>query len=133
MGNTLIPWCLPHTSNRHNNWAGLYGRVEWDGYFSTTITNPEPMGKQVELCTQSRKGLCLSESAPGAKAFPTPTSFTEPLLRSTGRSVTLCLLPWARPSGSPSERLPEPQTSRLKTEQSVSSNVYITNILKPQL
>lgn len=23
--NTLIPWCLPHTGNRHNNWAGLYG------------------------------------------------------------------------------------------------------------
>lgn len=23
--NTLIPWCLPHTANRHNNWAGLYG------------------------------------------------------------------------------------------------------------
>lgn len=45
--NTLIPWCLPHTSNRHNHWAGLYGRLEWDGFFSTTVTNPEPMGKQV--------------------------------------------------------------------------------------
>nr|ASM42030.1 DNMT1 [Pogonomyrmex barbatus] len=44
--NTLIPWCLPHTSSRHNNWKGLYGRMEWDGFFSTTITNPEPMGKQ---------------------------------------------------------------------------------------
>ena len=44
--NTVIPWCLPHTGNRHNNWAGLYGRVEWEGFFSTTITNPEPMGKQ---------------------------------------------------------------------------------------
>ena len=46
---TLIPWCLPHTGNRHNHWAGLYGRLEWDGYFSTTVTNPEPMGKQVML------------------------------------------------------------------------------------
>jgi hypothetical protein len=46
--NTLVPWCLPHTGNRHNHWAGLYGRVFWDGYFSTTITNPEPMGKQGE-------------------------------------------------------------------------------------
>ena len=46
--NTMIPWCLPHTGNRHNNWAGLYGRLEWDGFFSTTITNPEPMGKQVQ-------------------------------------------------------------------------------------
>ena len=47
--NTLIPWCLPHTGNRHNHWAGLYGRVQWDGFFSTTITNPEPMGKQVSF------------------------------------------------------------------------------------
>ena len=47
--NTLIPWCLPHTGNRHNHWAGLYGRIEWDGFFSTTITNPEPMGKQVRF------------------------------------------------------------------------------------
>jgi len=46
--NTLIPWCLPHTGNRHNNWSGLYGRVQWDGFFSTTVTNPEPMGKQVK-------------------------------------------------------------------------------------
>ncbi|XP_011881443.1 PREDICTED: DNA (cytosine-5)-methyltransferase PliMCI-like [Vollenhovia emeryi] len=44
--NTLIPWCLPHTSSRHNNWRGLYGRILWDGFFSTTVTNPEPMGKQ---------------------------------------------------------------------------------------
>lgn len=45
--NTLIPWCLPHTGNRNGHWAGLYGRLEWDGYFGTTITNPEPLGKQV--------------------------------------------------------------------------------------
>ena len=50
---TLIPWCLPHTGNRHNHWAGLYGRLEWDGFFSTTVTNPEPMGKQVPYCTVS--------------------------------------------------------------------------------
>ena len=43
---TVVPWCLPHTGARHNQWAGLYGRVDWDGFFSTTITNPEPMGKQ---------------------------------------------------------------------------------------
>ena len=31
---------------RHNHWAGLYGRLAWNGFFSTTVTNPEPMGKQ---------------------------------------------------------------------------------------
>eukprot|EP00095_Tigriopus_kingsejongensis_P009171 maker-scaffold145_size311916-snap-gene-0.17 protein:Tk09171 transcript:maker-scaffold145_size311916-snap-gene-0.17-mRNA-1 annotation:"dna (cytosine-5)-methyltransferase -like" len=43
---TLIPWCLPHTANRNGNWSGLYGRIDWDGYFSTTVTNPEPISKQ---------------------------------------------------------------------------------------
>jgi len=55
--NTLIPWCLPHTGNRHHNWRGLYGRLEWDGFFGTTVTNPEPMGKQVTL--QIDKSLLL--------------------------------------------------------------------------
>ena len=47
--NTLIPWAMNHTGSRHNNWAGIYGRISWDGFFSTTVTNPEPMGKQVCL------------------------------------------------------------------------------------
>ncbi|RLU14961.1 hypothetical protein DMN91_012848, partial [Ooceraea biroi] len=52
--NTLIPWCLPHTGNRHHNWRGLYGRLEWDGFFGTTVTNPEPMGKQVNAKKSAR-------------------------------------------------------------------------------
>ena len=44
-----------HIFFRHNNWAGLYGRVEWDGYFSTTITNPEPMGKQGRVMHPEQK------------------------------------------------------------------------------
>lgn len=45
--DTIIPWCLPHTANRHGQWSGLYGRLGWDDYFRTVVTNPEPMGKQV--------------------------------------------------------------------------------------
>ena len=55
---TLLPWCLPHTGNRHNHWAGLYGRLEWDGFFSTTVTNPEPMGKQVMSGTGGMNRRC---------------------------------------------------------------------------
>lgn len=44
--NTIIPWCLPHTGNRHNNWPGLYGRLAWTEFCSTTIIHPEPMGNQ---------------------------------------------------------------------------------------
>ena len=46
---------ITHILFRHNNWAGLYGRVEWDGYFSTTITNPEPMGKQGRVMHPEQK------------------------------------------------------------------------------
>ena len=31
---TLLTWCLPHTSNKNNQWADCHGRVDWDGFFS---------------------------------------------------------------------------------------------------
>ncbi|KAL2334436.1 hypothetical protein Fmac_015649 [Flemingia macrophylla] len=45
----LIPWCLPNTAKRHNQWKGLFGRLDWDGNFPTSITDPQPMGK-VGMC-----------------------------------------------------------------------------------
>ena len=35
--------------HRHNNWSGVYGRAPWDGIFKTTITDPEPLGKQGQV------------------------------------------------------------------------------------
>merc|ERR1711874_34417 len=43
---TIIPWALSHTADKNNNWHGSFGRVPWLGAFKTTITDPEPMGKQ---------------------------------------------------------------------------------------
>jgi len=34
--DTMIPWSIPHTAERHNNWKEVYGRAPWDGYFKTT-------------------------------------------------------------------------------------------------
>lgn len=48
-GSTLIPWSLPHTADRHGHWVGAYGRVPWSGFFKTTITDPEPLGKQGQV------------------------------------------------------------------------------------
>ncbi|EPS62932.1 cytosine-specific methyltransferase, partial [Genlisea aurea] len=45
----LIPWCLPNTAERHNQWKGLFGRLDWEGNFPTSITDPQPMGK-VGMC-----------------------------------------------------------------------------------
>ncbi|CAA6657370.1 unnamed protein product [Spirodela intermedia] len=45
----LIPWCLPNTAKKHNQWKGLFGRLDWEGNFPTSITDPQPMGK-VGMC-----------------------------------------------------------------------------------
>ncbi|KAF6142199.1 hypothetical protein GIB67_037117 [Kingdonia uniflora] len=45
----LIPWCLPNTAKRHNQWKGLFGRLDWQGNFPTSVTDPQPMGK-VGMC-----------------------------------------------------------------------------------
>jgi DNA (cytosine-5)-methyltransferase 1 len=68
--NTLIPWCLPHTSNRHNHWAGLYGRVAWDGFFSTTVTNPEPMGKQGRVLHPEQARVVSVRECARSQGFP---------------------------------------------------------------
>ncbi|XP_061936653.1 DNA (cytosine-5)-methyltransferase PliMCI-like isoform X1 [Apis cerana] len=68
--NTLIPWCLPHTGNRHNHWAGLYGRLEWNGYFSTTITNPEPMGKQGRVLHPVQTRVVSVRECARSQGFP---------------------------------------------------------------
>ncbi|CAG0886916.1 unnamed protein product [Darwinula stevensoni] len=67
---TLIPWCLPHTGNRHNHWAGLFGRLTWNGYFSTTITNPEPMGKQGVVLHPSQHRLVSVRECARSQGFP---------------------------------------------------------------
>lgn len=44
-----MPWCLPNTADRHNEWKGLFGRLDWNGNFPTSVTDPQPMGK-VGMC-----------------------------------------------------------------------------------
>jgi hypothetical protein len=36
----LIPWCLPNTAKRHNQWKGLYGRLDWESNFPTSDRSP---------------------------------------------------------------------------------------------
>ncbi len=42
-GQSLVPWCLPNTAERHNGWRGLFGRLDWRGHFPTSTTDPQPM------------------------------------------------------------------------------------------
>ena len=63
------------TSNRHNQWAGLYGRVENDGFFSTTITNPEPMGKQGRVLHPDQHRLVSVRECARSQGFPDTYKF----------------------------------------------------------
>ncbi|XP_076247833.1 DNA methyltransferase 1a isoform X2 [Calliopsis andreniformis] len=88
--NTLIPWCLPHTGNRHNHWAGLYGRLEWDGFFSTTITNPEPMGKQGRVLHPTQTRVVSVRECARSQGFPDTFRFYGTILdkhRQVGNAV----------------------------------------------
>ncbi|KAL2747796.1 DNA (cytosine-5)-methyltransferase PliMCI isoform X1 [Vespula maculifrons] len=88
--NTLIPWCLPHTANRHNHWAGLYGRLEWDGFFGTTITNPEPMGKQGRVLHPEQTRVVSVKECARSQGFPDSFRFYGNILdkhRQVGNAV----------------------------------------------
>nr|ALB00263.1 DNA (cytosine-5)-methyltransferase [Tigriopus japonicus] len=88
--NTLIPWCLPHTANRHNHWAGLYGRLEAQGYFSTTVTNPEPMGKQGRVLHPEQHRVVSVRECARSQGFPDSYIFVGNLIekhRQVGNAV----------------------------------------------
>ncbi|GJS54171.1 DNA (cytosine-5)-methyltransferase 1B-like protein [Tanacetum coccineum] len=46
----LIPWCLPNTARKHNQWKGLFGRLDWEGNFPTSITDPQPIVRLKARC-----------------------------------------------------------------------------------
>lgn len=113
--NTLIPWCLPHTGNRHNHWAGLYGRLEWDGFFSTTVTNPEPMGKQGRVLHPEQHRVVSVRECARSQGFPDTyrlfgnildrhrqvgNAVPPPLAKAIGLEIKVCMLAKAQESGS---------------------------------
>lgn len=113
--NTLIPWCLPHTGNRHNHWAGLYGRLEWDGFFSTTVTNPEPMGKQGRVLHPEQHRVVSVRECARSQGFPDTyrlfgnildkhrqvgNAVPPPLAKAIGLEIKRCVLAKARESAS---------------------------------
>ncbi|PAA75726.1 hypothetical protein BOX15_Mlig007124g1 [Macrostomum lignano] len=88
--NTLIPWCLPHTGDRHNHWAGLYGRLDVEGFFSTTVTNPEPMGKQGRVVHPTQNRVVSVRECARSQGFPDAYRFAGDLVarhRQIGNAV----------------------------------------------
>ncbi|KAK6143798.1 hypothetical protein DH2020_024146 [Rehmannia glutinosa] len=86
----LIPWCLPNTAKRHNQWKGLFGRLDWEGNFPTSITDPQPMGK-VGMCfhPQQDRIVTVRECA-RSQGFPDSYKFSGTVLhkhRQIGNAV----------------------------------------------
>ena len=68
--DTLIPWSAAHTADTHNNWKEVYGRAPWDGYFKTTITDPEPMGKQGQVLHPEQDRILSVRELARSQGFP---------------------------------------------------------------
>ncbi len=68
--HTTIPWSLPHTSARKSNWNGLYGRVDVDGRFETTVTHPYPLGKQGTVLHYDRDRILTARECARSQSFP---------------------------------------------------------------
>ncbi|KAK6939353.1 DNA (cytosine-5)-methyltransferase 1, replication foci domain [Dillenia turbinata] len=72
---SLIPWCLPNTADRHNKWKGLFGRLDWEGNFPTSITDPQPMGK-VGMCFHPEQDrIVTARECARSQGFPDSYKF----------------------------------------------------------
>ncbi|GFZ09544.1 DNA methyltransferase 2 [Actinidia rufa] len=88
----LIPWCLPNTAKRHNQWKGLFGRLDWEGNFRTSVTDPQPMGK-VGMCLHQEKDriITVCECA-RSQVFPDSCKFADNIQHNIGKLAMLSLL-----------------------------------------
>ncbi|XAR69644.1 DNA (cytosine-5-)-methyltransferase [Bertholletia excelsa] len=86
----LIPWCLPNTAKRHNQWKGLFGRLDWEGNFPTSITDPQPMGK-VGMCFHPEQDRIVTvRECARCQGFPDSYQFSGNILhkhRQIGNAV----------------------------------------------
>ncbi len=65
-----MPWCLPNTMDRHNGWRGLFGRVDLNGHFPTSTTDPQPMGKVGQVFHPSQDRIMSVRECARSQGFP---------------------------------------------------------------
>ncbi|GFH06104.1 cytosine-specific methyltransferase [Haematococcus lacustris] len=69
-GHDLVPWCLPNTADRHNGWRGLFGRLDLDGHFPTSTTDPQPMGKVGQVFHPTQDRIVSVRECARSQGFP---------------------------------------------------------------
>ena len=74
--DTFMPWAFPHTADRHNHWKEVMGRAPWDGIFKTTITDPEPLGKQGQVLHPEQDRLLSVREFARSQGFPDSFQFS---------------------------------------------------------
>ena len=66
----VIPWSLPHTGVRHNQWQGLYGRLIEGGSSATIVTQPTLIGKQGTWLHPLQDRIITVREAARMQGFP---------------------------------------------------------------
>jgi DNA (cytosine-5)-methyltransferase 1 len=72
----LVPYCLPNTAKKHNNWRGLYGRLDAKGHFPTAITDPNPMGKVGTVFHPNQDRIVSVRECARCQGFPDAFEFS---------------------------------------------------------
>jgi DNA (cytosine-5)-methyltransferase 1 len=68
--NTMIPWYLVHTANRNYHWTGVFGRIGWRDYFSTTVSLPDPSSKQGRVIHPTQDRVLSVREGARSQGFP---------------------------------------------------------------
>jgi len=71
----VVPWCLPNTEMRHNGWRGLFSRLNLDGHFPTSTTDPNPMGKVGQVFHPLQDRIVSVRECARSQGFPDTFTF----------------------------------------------------------
>ena len=64
------------TADSQNKWKECFGRAPSDGYFKTTITDPEPRSKQGQVLHPEHKRILSVKELASSQGFPDSYKFT---------------------------------------------------------
>ncbi|VVC27154.1 C-5 cytosine methyltransferase,S-adenosyl-L-methionine-dependent methyltransferase,DNA methylase, C-5 [Cinara cedri] len=77
--NTLIPYSVSHTANNNNNWAGVVGKLNFDGIFPTITQNTDPLGKQGTVFHPEQSRITSVRECGRAQGFDDEFTFYGPI------------------------------------------------------